>query len=793
MSVRERLTLAAAFAVALGSASLVPLYADLGWLLPVLGAIAAVAGAGLVGRRTRLPGPLQPLLTSAALALYTCAVFAGGTLTLGLLPHRRSITLLTDLVQAGLADVEQLAPPVPARTGLTLLAVLGVGAVAVLVDLVAVVLRRPAAAGLPLLALFAVPAAILPGGLGWLPFTVGAIGWLTLLLVEGNDRVSQWGAPLAAARPGRRAGYDDASLGRVGRRIGAAALGLAVVVPALVPGLNARLVGGSGDGPGAGSRTATTYNPITRLRGELTLPKPRDILTYDTTASQPDYLRLTTLDLFTDAGWSSSKLIADPSRDGVKDALPPPVGLAASARTETVTVRARIRTLVAQWLPVPIVPSRVKVDGRWLYDERSETVFSTRTGTSSLNKSYSVTAVRAVPDQAALAAGADTELPPDVLPYAVDPGLQVTPAVRQLTERIIAGRSTPYAKVEAIQAFFTSPGSGFTYSTSPQVPGIVSPSALADFLQARQGFCEQYASAMGAMIRIAGVPARVAVGFTPGRQQPDGSYRVTTSDAHAWPEAWFAGSGWLRFEPTPRRDQVVVPGYAQSAAGGPNGSAGGPGATPRLRPGPDATSRAASPLQGKLDRIEGAGGTPSPAPAPSRRARAGQLAWVALAGLALLVLLPRLGHLLRRRRRWRTAGAAAGWQQVRDDAVDLGHVWRPADSPRAAARQLGRLRDLDRATQAALDRLAVAAERERYARTASAENGSQHQDAALVRAALRAATGRGRRWRAWLLPTSTLRWASAGLGTFVADALDRFDAVWAAAAGRLRPGGTRPA
>src|SRR2546429_299074 len=84
--------------------------------------------------------------------------------------------------------------------------------------------------GLPLLVLFAVPSAVLPGGLGWIPFVFVAAGWLSLLLVEGGDRVSRWGSPLRTDRPDRSARYDDTSLGRVGRRIGAAALGVAVVV-----------------------------------------------------------------------------------------------------------------------------------------------------------------------------------------------------------------------------------------------------------------------------------------------------------------------------------------------------------------------------------------------------------------------------------------------------------------------------------------------------------------------------------------------------------------------------------
>ena len=55
------------------------------------------------------------------------------------------------------------------------------------------------------------------------------------------------------------------------------------------------------------------------------------------------------------------------------------------------------------------------------------------------------------------------------------------------------------------------------------------------------------------MARSVGMPARVAVGFTPGLTQGDGSRVVLGRNAHAWPEVWFDGIGWVPFEPTPGR------------------------------------------------------------------------------------------------------------------------------------------------------------------------------------------------------------------------------------------------
>jgi hypothetical protein len=97
---------------------------------------------------------------------------------------------------------------------------------------------------------------------------------------------------------------------------------------------------------------------------------------------------------------------------------------------------------------------------------------------------------------------------------------------------------------------------------------------------------------------------------------------------------------------------------------------------------------------------------------------------------------------------------------------------------------------LDAPARAALNRLALAAERTRYARDGAVDATGLHDDAAVVRAALRSAASRPVRWRSWLLPRSTLRWASSRLGTFVADALDGFDRAWSALP-RLRFGRAR--
>src|SRR5690606_19777157 len=88
--------------------------------------------------------------------------------------------------------------------------------------------------------------------------------------------------------------------------------------------------------------------------------------------------------------------------------------------------------------------------------------------------------------------------------------------------------------------------------------------------------CEQFAGAFAAMARSIGLPARVAVGFTQGETDPaeDGLYVVRGEHAHAWPEVYLAGAGWVAFEPTPGRGMPFAESYtgvepAQAAPGSP--------------------------------------------------------------------------------------------------------------------------------------------------------------------------------------------------------------------------------
>lgn len=123
-------------------------------------------------------------------------------------------------------------------------------------------------------------------------------------------------------------------------------------------------------------------------------------------------------------------------------------------------------------------------------------------------------------------------------------------AVWRQARLLTAKARSPYQATIAIERWLRSDG-GFTYDEHPPAPAGLPP--LTDFAtRTKRGYCQQFAGTMALMLRYLGIPARVAVGFTSGTWK-NGVWTVTDHDAHAWVEAWFAGHGWLAFDPTPGR------------------------------------------------------------------------------------------------------------------------------------------------------------------------------------------------------------------------------------------------
>ena len=149
---------------------------------------------------------------------------------------------------------------------------------------------------------------------------------------------------------------------------------------------------------------------------------------------------------------------------------------------------------------------------------------------------------------------------------------QLTPYAQLLARaRSVAGDThSPYAAAVALERWLRTTG-GFTYSTRPPAtPGL--PPLAGFVLETKTGYCQHFAGSMALMLRLLGVPARVAVGFVQGKYA-NGTWTVTDHDAHAWVEVWFRGYGWLPFDPTPGRGRLAAAYSAASASFDPDAEA----------------------------------------------------------------------------------------------------------------------------------------------------------------------------------------------------------------------------
>jgi transglutaminase-like putative cysteine protease len=121
----------------------------------------------------------------------------------------------------------------------------------------------------------------------------------------------------------------------------------------------------------------------------------------------------------------------------------------------------------------------------------------------------------------------------------------------------VAGSApTPYAVALALEQWFRNTG-GFSYNEIPASSSGAEPPLVEFVLQGRQGYCQHYAGSMALMLRMLGVPARVAAGFVSGTlDEATGVWTITDRDAHTWVEVWFPEFGWLSFDPTPGRGSL---------------------------------------------------------------------------------------------------------------------------------------------------------------------------------------------------------------------------------------------
>jgi transglutaminase-like putative cysteine protease len=176
-----------------------------------------------------------------------------------------------------------------------------------------------------------------------------------------------------------------------------------------------------------------------------------------------------------------------------------------------------------------------------------------------------VQTLRTIPmpqESAALPPGFDGQIPPNyfdpstLAAYTRVPA-NLDPRIKSLAIQITKDQPTMYDKVAALESYLRT---NYTYDstiTAPP-PGVEATSWF--LFQEKRGFCNYFATAMTLMARDLGIPARVAVGYTNGQfNAKTGTQDVNGTDAHAWTQVYFAGYGWINFEPSATFSQFTRP------------------------------------------------------------------------------------------------------------------------------------------------------------------------------------------------------------------------------------------
>ncbi|MFV2101470.1 transglutaminase TgpA family protein [Micromonospora sp. LOL_024] len=805
MIAHRNLGLVAAAATLLAAAPLSAIFESWTWLVQAVIAVAAVAAAAALARLGRAPLWLQILAMVGSLTVALTWLFPSGGELLAVLPTPATFGHFAELLGNSVGDMRSHGVKVPDTDPLLFITVLGVGGVAVLVDVLCVGLHRPALAGLPMLAIYSVPVAVYVDSVPPVPFAIGAAGFLWLLVTDNVDRVRRFGRRFTG--DGRDVDVFEASpLAAAGRRLAVVGLALAVLVPLAVPGMTAGLItslnagAGAGIGPGLGGSPGRV-DLFAALSGQLNQSQVTDLVKVTTTEEEPFYLRFGVADDLRTDGFR----IRGPNGGRVTGELPDPSArsLPGVERTQHRATVEVSRDLNMPFVPVYAEPVRFgELGNNWFYDPNLQVVFSNRE--SSRGRQYEFDYVRSSYSPQALRRA--QPLPADVPLRRQQTVTPDVPEVRALVEDLIRGARTEYDKVRALYDYF-SEDNGFSYRLSTEEG--TSGQAILDFLDNKVGYCQQYAAALAWMVREAGIPARVAFGFTNGSRRSDDTLTLTNRNLHAWTEVYFDQIGWVSFDATPA---YGVPGSTRSAwapdTDAPEQSTPAPGASGA----PDAADPSNAPDQGPDQFEEGVDpGAVVGDGAPGQQTPLWP--WLLTIGvLALLVLLavPALRRLTLRRRRARPAPVAravdvpgsdspaagqpvvlvggdhdraradahAAWDELVDTLVDYRVRVERTETPRATADRLAReALTTDTGASSAVRLLGRAEERARYARDPLA---GEPLSAALraVRGALVGQADRRTRLVATVLPPSVLhRWR-----TSIADTSSRL----VASGGQLR-------
>ncbi len=711
------------------------------WVGRTLLLLAVITLSGVGARSLALRGWQVVMVQLVCLILAASAIFGRGHLWHGL-PTFETLGFAVKLVSEAFVTAQKFASPAPTTPGLTFLVAGSVALIAVSVDYLAVTRRAPSLAGLPLLAAFLAAAANSGSSLPANFFFAAGAMWLILVARSGSSLLHKWGTTVTVARTPVRGTMDPEGVYRyasVARAMGAFALVAAVAMPVVLPQLPPKyLLSGLARSPLAKGNVSAGvgFSLSINLADNLTDRSTEPVLRYTTADSLPPPLRVATGSAYRSAQgvwlpWdrpvpelSTSTRIPDPP--GMVRDLP---------RTRfTVTFTENLLNEPNLALPYPLISADLK-GVAWGSDDLGQNIKA-----AARPDSYSAAYWRLEPSRTMLANIAplsDSDRPA----FAEDLRLDGPSAgfVTALSERLTAGKTSVYDKAMAIQQYLRE-GGGFTYTLTLAPPARdqsgkdAGLDPLTNFLVTKRGYCVQFATAMVMMARAAGIPARMDLGFLPGTRSK-GIWTVTASDAHAWPELYFDGLGWTRFEPTASR--AAAPAYATST---PADQTSGPGRRDQATA--PAPRKTASTQLG--DPSASGGANPAAGLSATSVVRWmthgwGAVLFAVLVGLLGSSVVPTAAR-WRRRRELLAARTAAQrveveWRFLTSSLSDLGIAPAPSQTPRQMRAYYDHEALLVGAASQALGRTLHTLELSRYAGSAPATDGLADDTRQVIRTA----------------------------------------------------------
>jgi transglutaminase-like putative cysteine protease len=643
--VAEIALLAVALTASLGVARLIQDGLGKGVAVPMVVTVLGAGAVTLVAARTRLPTPLVALMGAVAACL--CATWTVvPSATRDGLPTATTYHVVLGVIDTARSVMGSHRTPVPAVTGVVLIACVSSGAVCVAGRLLWEVSRRSKRRSPQLLAL--VPA------LGMLCYSAPlsaridrpqtALAFLAsgMVFVAASD---------ASGRVLRPTGPRDRVVGAFSTLVAPMATSLAALlavvlaagalsgaVPLPFPwwghtsgkGSAAGSAGGSGQGQNPPDSTALSL--IANLRSEETTSA--SVQMFQATSPDSTYWQVGTLSVFDGTKWipgsDEQQALAG---DGVYS--PPAPYLSYNGPLETATIT--IQNFSGRLLPTPPITQQMVSNSAQL-----ATYFDglglAEAATSTAGETYTVSfAPNTVPEPTSgprdLAA-IYSALGPARSEYLSLPR-GIPKEVLSIARSAVKGAETPVEEVRDLVDYFR--GNGFVYTLSPPtIPAGENP-LLAFLVTYRKGFCQQYAGAFGVMARELGLPVRLAVGFTAGQPLPGRGdvYEVTGADSHVWPEVYLGSAlGWVSVDPTPGNGGTPAKSGVEGSTGRTKtGSSRARSVKPTRKPTSVPAKTGLRTHSRNSASLGGGGKTPTPVPTPAQ-APGLPTGWVLLGVLA---------------------------------------------------------------------------------------------------------------------------------------------------------------